>query len=374
MADTSQQARESIRVTLVGALLDLVLGVLKIVVGLFANSLALVSDGIHSLSDLLTDAFVLVIARISHQQPDRTHPYGHGRFETLGTAVISIALFMVAGGICYDSIRRLNEMESLPLPGWLALLVAFLSIAGKEWIYRYTRRVARRINSPMLLANAWHSRTDALSSVVVLLGLVAARFGYPWMDLVAAIIVAMLIASIAWKLISDSLKELVDSALPEKELKRIRKAVMACNGIRGVHELRSRQHGGRVLLDVHVQVDSRISVSEGHYLGDQVSEALHTQFPEIADVLVHIDPEHLPAPVDMTLPGRNEVERQLLDCWHEVLQPEQLRRLTLHYLGDNIELEIFIDNSIYNNELKEKLKALSRNLPWRGPMRVYGSP
>ena len=370
----SPELRQSaaVRITLIGALLDLTLGILKILAGLMANSVALVSDGIHSLSDLLTDGFVLLMARISHQAPDKSHPYGHGRFETLGTMAISIALFMVAGAIFYDSIRRLGDEELLVAPGWLAFVITLISIASKEWIYQWTRRVAKRINSSMLLANAWHSRTDALSSVVVLVGLAGVWLGYPWMDLVAAMLVALMIARIAWTLIADSLKELVDTAMPEEEVEHIRSHILEHRGIKGVHDLRSRMHGSQVLLDIHVQVDSRISVSEGHYLGDHISQSLKKSFPQVSDIVIHIDPELDDDHSNPRLPLRPEVEAILLQRWQGLLSPDQLEGLTLHYLKQRIYADIYLDKSLLNKELTESLKEKSKDLEWLQSLRFYG--
>jgi cation diffusion facilitator family transporter len=364
---------EATKVTLIGALLDLVLGILKIVTGLITNSFALVSDGVHSLSDLLTDGFVLIISKISHAEPDRDHPYGHRRFETLGTIALGIVLFSVACIIAYDSIRRLSQDEVLPVPGWTGLLVAALSIISKEWIYRYTKKVADMTNSSLLLANAWHSRTDALSSIAVFIGIFGAILGYPVMDILAAIFVALIIAKIAWDLVSSSLRELVDTALPEQQLQAITSHVNNLEGIEDVHDLRTRLHGGQTFVDLHVQVDSRISVSEGHYLADHISGSLKQAFPEISDIVVHIDPEldtdhsHHPG-----LPMRADVEKTLLSRWQQVLQKDDLQRLELHYLDEKIEAEIYINISLLNKELTSNLESLVEDVEWLEKVTFYG--
>jgi cation diffusion facilitator family transporter len=162
--------REVRKVTLIGAVVDLVLGVVKIVVGYAASSQALIADGVHSLSDLATDFLVLFAAKHSHREADAEHPYGHGRIETVATVALGVALLAVAAGICYEAVARFLETETLPHPGALALVIALLSVASKEAIYQYTVRVARRLRSNMLHANAWHSRTDAISSIVVVIG------------------------------------------------------------------------------------------------------------------------------------------------------------------------------------------------------------
>lgn len=369
-----QEKQLATRVTLVGALLDLVLGVLKIVIGLLSNSYALVTDGIHSLSDLITDAFVLGITRVSREKPDAEHPYGHGRFETMGTIIIGITLFSIAGVICYESVLRLIELETIQVPGKIAMAVAVVSIVSKEWIYHYTKKAAIEINSSLLLANAWHSRTDALSSVAVLVGVTGAILGYPWMDTLAAIFVAIMIASIAWRLISTSLKELVDTALPEQELKAIKQHIAKSEGIVGAHSLRSRLHGGQVFLDIHVQVANTISVSEGHYIADCLSQSLKVSFPEITDVVVHIDPE-LDTDDDnpLLLPLRDEVMLTLLKHWSPVLKKDDIVKANFHYLEEKIQAEIFINNSLINNELIDSLNSLVKDVTWLKSLKIYGS-
>ncbi|MDG1852083.1 MAG: cation diffusion facilitator family transporter, partial [Gammaproteobacteria bacterium] len=338
----NQDKQAAIRVTLIGALLDLVLGLAKIFIGITANSIGLISDGVHSLSDLLTDGFILFITNLSHSEPDRDHPYGHRRFETLGTIALGVVLFAIASIIAFDSIERLTRDESLPIPGWIGLLVAFISIISKEWIYRYTKKVAELTNSSLLLANAWHSRTDSFSSIAVLVGIVGAMLGYPVMDSLAAIFVALMIAKIAWDLVSSSLKELVDTALPRDKVNAISAHVNQLVGIVDVHELRTRQHGGRSFVDLHVQVAPRISVSEGHFLADHISASLKRAFPDISDIVVHIDPEEdLDDSGAGELPMRADVEAMLFSRWQSILQKTSVKRVELHYLEGQIEVELY---------------------------------
>ena len=362
------------RVTLIGALLDLILGLAKIITGIASNSLALISDGVHSLSDLLTDAFVLIITHISHAEPDRDHPYGHRRFETLGTIALGIVLFAVASIIGFDSIERIGGDSALPIPGWTGLLVALASIVSKEWIYRYTKKVAELTNSSLLLANAWHSRTDSFSSIAVLVGILGAMLGYPVMDALAAIFVAMMIAKIAWDLVSSSLRELVDTALPKDKVNAIYAHINQLQGIVDVHELRTRQHGGRSFVDLHVQVDKRISVSEGHFLADYISDSVKKAFPDISDIIVHIDPEedleHTEIP---TLPIRAEVEKVLYSRWQPILNKASVKILDLHYLQGQIEVDLYIDILIINSELEESLNKSLKDIEWFKKLTVYGT-
>ncbi|MEK7301723.1 MAG: cation diffusion facilitator family transporter [Pseudomonadota bacterium] len=287
-----QRYKDVRKVTLIGSALDFMLGVAKIAVGGLANSQALIADGIHSFSDLLTDFMVLYAAKHSHKAADEDHPYGHGRIETLATVSLGIVLIIIALGIAYSSIQRLNDPGILlDLSTW-ALLVALVSVVSKEWIYRYTIAAARRLRSDMLMANAWHSRSDAFSSIVVVLGIAGVMLGYPYLDAVAAVVVAAMIAKIGFDLVRSSTRELIDTALDPEKIKTIQKHIHAVSGVRSVHTLRSRKSAGDAFVDVHIQVDPRLSVSEGHQIGDAVRRRLMSHVDEVTDVTVHIDPEN----------------------------------------------------------------------------------
>ena len=232
------------KVTLIGSFVDFALGVIKILVGWLAHSQALVADGVHSLSDLATDFIVLYAAKHSHREADENHPYGHGRIETLATVGLGIALFFIAFGIGYDAVRRMNEPELLMIPGFMALAVAALSVISKEAIYHYTKQAAVRLRSNMLMANAWHSRSDAISSIVVVIGVGGAIMGHTYLDAVAAIAVAVMIAKIAFDLVRSSSSELIDTALEPEVVDTIRKEIHNVDGVRALHMLRSRRSGG----------------------------------------------------------------------------------------------------------------------------------
>ena len=332
--------RETARVTIVGAVLDLVLGIAKLLAGYFAYSQALIADGIHSLSDVATDGMVLYAARHSNAGPDAEHPYGHGRFETIATVGLAVALILVAIGIAYGAVIRLLEPQQLPHPGVWALLVAILSIASKEWIYHYTMRVAKRQRSDMLRANAWHSRTDAFSSVIVLIGVAGAMAGYSYLDALAAIGVALIIAHIGGGLGWKALKELVDTAVDQRLVDDLRECILGVDGVLGLHLLRTRHAGGQVLVDVHIVIDATISISEGHHISEMVRSRLLQAFEGVTDVTVHIDPEDDEyETATLSLPMRSE----LLDRIHRQLDGidalNNIERFTLHYLAGKVRVE-----------------------------------
>jgi cation diffusion facilitator family transporter len=340
--------REIRWVTLVGSALDLTLGVLKIVFGYLANSQALIADGVHSLSDLATDFMVLFAAKHGSKDADEAHPYGHGRFETLATVALGIALIVVAGGIAWDAIERLFHPEELSQPGVLALVIAGASVVSKEWIYHYTMRLARKLKSNMLRANAWHSRSDAISSVVVMIGVGGTMAGLDYLDSVAAVIVGAMVGKIGWDLVWQSVHELVDTGLDPERVELIRREVLSVGGVRELHMLRTRQMGGEALVDVHVIVDPRLSVSEGHYIGEKVRRRLIKEVEEVADVMVHVDPEddEKMAP-SLNLPNRAWVEEQLQQRWQGLKIASNIARLNLHYLNGKIEVELCLPAEAY---------------------------
>lgn len=333
-----QRASASQRVTLVGALINVLLSALKLVVGIMASSAALVADGIHSLSDLASDALVWFAARHAGEEPDEEHPYGHGRFETAATLGLGILLGLVALGIVWDAVERVAEGR-YATPGMLAIWAAAISIVAKEALYWYTLLVARRVHSRMLEANAWHHRSDAISSIVVLLGILGAMAGWPYLDAVAAVVVGAMVAKIGWDLGWEAMQELVDSALDPEQVDTAREAILSVDGVRSIHMLRTRRQGHQGLADVHVQVDPRLSVSEGHMISIAVEERLKEAVDTINDVTVHIDPEDDEQGASCRdLPLRGEVIEWLDQRWPKDL-PEK-RAIVLHYLSGHIEVDL----------------------------------
>ena len=328
-------------VTLVGSVVDFVLAVLKMLFGVLANSAALIADGVHSLSDLITDFMVLFAAKHGSREADDAHPYGHGRFETLATVLLGLALITVAIGIAWDSINRLFLPEELLQPGVWALIIAALSVLLKEWIYHYTMRVAKRLKSNMLKANAWHSRSDAISSIVVVIGVAGTMAGLEYLDAVAAVVVGVMVAKIGWDLVRQSVYELVDTALDPERVELIRHEILSVGGVRELHMLRTRRMGGEALVDVHVIVDPTLSVSEGHYIGEKVRKRLIDEVEEVSDVMVHVDPEDdEKMRPSQSLPGRSWVRSQLEERWETMPLASHIERLSMHYLDGKLELEI----------------------------------
>lgn len=346
-AERDERTREITRVTLIGSVVDLSLGIAKVVVGWLAQSQALIADGVHSFSDLATDVVVIYAARHSSREADEEHPYGHGRFETMATVGLGIALFAVAAGIGIDAAIRLFNPEKLLHPGFWALVVAAISIVSKEGIYHYSMVIARKYRSHMLKANAWHSRTDAISSVIVLIGVAGSMAGLEYLDAIAAIGVAYMIAKIGWDLSWHSIKELVDTALEPERQAVIRKAILSVDGVEALHILRTRRSGAEALVDVHIQVDPYLSVSEAHYVSERVRKKVISDVEEVNDVTVHIDPENdEKAPLNLNLPNRRVLLGQLEKAWAQIEESRHIAHTTLHYLDGGIQVELEMPLSV----------------------------
>ena len=362
------------RLTLIGGVLDLFLGFVKVLVGYIGNSQALIADGIHSLSDLITDILVLVATKHSAQAADEGHPYGHDRIQTLVSLALAGSLGIIAIVIAWDAVIRIVSPESLLQPGFWPLAVAAISVVSKEGYFQYVVRHPSAATSRMLYANAWHSRSDALSSLAVIVGVGGVLAGFAWADAFAAIVVAGLLLVVAYRIGREGAEELIDSAASPVLNANMRKTILSIEGVRDSHELRTRRMADKVLADVHIRVDPLISVSEGHRIGDEVMDALKTRFPEVGDVVVHIDPEDdIVGDVYSKLPMRSVIVAEINTSLHNLrnnfdtrfsLQP---RNIVVHYLDDGCQIEIWMsmpdeattrDCSLASSTIKDALMRI----------------
>jgi len=371
------QRRDAKRATYVAAGVDGALGAVKVFVGTLVGSAALVADGIHSISDLVTDGLVLAATHYGRQGPDHDHQYGHGRIETLATLLLGSTLIFTAGAIVWSSLQPLLTGTRIEAPGLIAILVAVIALLSKEALFHYTMRVARQTRSKLLEGNAWHSRSDALSTAVVLVALVGAQFGAGWLDAVAAVIVGLLIGKMGWSLVWDSSRELVDTALPPDAQEKMHLVALDVPGVEGVHDLRTRQSAGHAMVDLHVVVAPRISVSEAHEIGNEVSRRLRRAYPALSDVTFHIDPEDDQGEGDPSrlpgLPLRPDVEQALIERWSGLACWPGITRLQLHYLERQIDVEIWLDSSEPSARMKQLTRQLDTSagdLPWLGSIEV----
>ena len=294
MNDRKQQIN---RVTLWGAAVNLLLTACKIAAGIFGRSAAMIADGVHSLSDLSSDAVVLIFTRISSKAKDRDHEFGHGKFETLATVIISLILIVVGAKLMSNGIKSIHaciDGEVLPRPGFIALAAAVISIVSKEILYQWTATVGRKTGSTAVMANAWHHRSDALSSIGALLGIGGAIIlGDKWtiLDPITSCVISVAIIVVAVKMALPSLAELLETSLPEDIEKEIMDIASSVPGVNDIHELKTRRNGMSFIIDAHVVVNPDMSVVEAHDIATNVEEALCSRFGSETQTSIHIEPD-----------------------------------------------------------------------------------
>ncbi len=288
MADREQQVR---KVTWIGLGLNLFLSALKFAAGYFGKSQALIADAIHSLSDTTSDIAVIAGSHYWSRPPDESHPYGHRRMETLVSIFIGIMLLAAGVGIGWEAITSLRQKQGAP-PGWIALAAAFVSIVSKEIIYRWTAAAGRRVKSSALAANAWHHRTDAISSLPVFVAVGGALVFPTWsfLDRVGAVIVSIFILHAAIKIIWPGISELIDAGAPKEIQANIHACALKSEGVLEAHAIRTRYISRSIQVDLHIVVDGSMTLREGHAIADAVRDCLIQEIPDVVDVVVHVDP------------------------------------------------------------------------------------
>lgn len=284
-------------ITLWGAVVNLLLTAGKLCAGIFGRSGAMVADGIHSLSDLLSDAVVLIFTHISSKGKDRDHSFGHGKFETLATLIVSIILLAVGIGILRSGVRDIVDVltgSEIPVPGSIALIAAAVSIAAKEILYHATVKVGKRVESTVVIANAWHHRSDALSSIGALVGIGGAMLlGDKWviLDPIASCCISVAVMAVALRMATPSLAELLETSLPEEIEQEIIATASAVKGVNDVHELKTRRNGVSFIIDAHIVVDPDISLVEAHDIATDVEEALRLRYGYQTQMSIHVEPD-----------------------------------------------------------------------------------
>lgn len=331
-----QSLRDKRRAAWAGVALNAPLSAAKIIGGLAAQSQALVADGVHSLSDLASDAAVIWALKHSHRPPDEDHPFGHGRFETLATLGIAVMLAVAAFSILIDAGARLIDPPDTA-PGALALWVALLSILLKEALYHYTKAVARRTGSVMMEANAWHHRSDAVTSVVALVGIGAAMLGLTWADALGAAIIAVMLGRVAWTYGHPAVRELVDTAPPDETGERVTQALMATPGVRDAHDLRLRNMGGNIQADVHVTLDPAMTLSEAHRLTEAARAEVLDAVPDVTEIIIHPEPDgHADGPAAHEAALRPELAEVVRACLDGIVAKAEVRHLRLDYRDEGV--------------------------------------
>ena len=300
----AERAAAASRSTWVSVGVNLVLTITQIVVGVLAKSQGLIADGIHSLSDLVADFVVLFASHHAQKDADEDHPYGHQRFETAASLVLGTLLLAVGVGMLWSATQKLQAPQSIATVHIMALWVAGGALIAKELLFRYMLAVAKRVKSSMLVANAWHARSDAASSLVVGIGIVGNLAGYPILDPIAALIVGFMVAKMGWGFSWDALHDLMDRAVDEQEVQAIRQTLLETPGVSGVHDVRTRKMGDMIVVDAHIEVDALITVEAGHDIAVK-AQARVLQRHRVLNLMTHVDPWRRPD-LDHSAPTASE--------------------------------------------------------------------
>ena len=284
-----ERASAAKRSTWVSVVVNILLCTAQILIGIFAKSQALIADGIHSLSDLIGDFVVLFANHHSQKDADQEHPYGHQRFETAASMVLGALLIIVALGMLWAAFEKLKNPEDIPTVHGAALWIVGIALVTKELLFRYMLKIAKRVKSSMLVANAWHARSDAASSLVVAVGIVGNLAGYPILDPIAALFVGLMIGKMGWTFGASAFHDLMDRSADEQEVAAISATLLETPGVLGVHDVRTRKMGDMILVDAHIEVDAHLTVEVGHDIGLAARHAV-MQRHRVLNLLTHIDP------------------------------------------------------------------------------------
>lgn len=293
---SNEREKEIYKVTIVGSFVNFLLLIFKFVSGIVGHSAAMIADAVHSLSDFVTDILVLVFVKISSKPADKDHRYGHGKFETLATAIIGVVLLAVGIGIFYQgatSIYAVYNGQVLSSPGYIALIAAAVSIVSKEAVYWYTTIKGKKLNSQAVVANAWHHRSDAFSSIGTLLGIGGAILGgekWAVLDPIAAVVVSIFIVKVAIGILNGSLQELLEHALPKTVQEEIKQLILSVDGVSEPHHLRTRRVGSNYAIEVHIRMDGNLSLNEAHHITSLVEKKLKEKYGEGTNLSVHAEP------------------------------------------------------------------------------------
>ncbi len=339
--------KHALKVTLLGLAANLILALAKGFIGIIANSSALIADAGHSVSDLLSDGITLWAVRMSGIPKDKNHPYGHGKFETVGTFIIALLLLFTGIGVAG---HVFNRMDASVVPGTIALWMAGIAIIVKEALFHVTRMVGRRTGSRVLMANAWHHRSDAISSVAALLGIAGAQLGIPLMDPIAGMLVAGLIIKTGIDIGYESIRELTDETVEEDVISELGKIMSGIEGVDHYHEMRARRMGPHLLVDLHIQVDSMMSISAAHQVAERVRLEILEKLPAVNEVLVHVDAEddhvgdegsELLQDIVLMRP-QGEIENDVKKVLAEISEIQGITHIYCHYLNQKLTVQVNI--------------------------------
>ena len=283
------------RVSIITIIGNLVLSVVKLLAGIIAHSNAMISDAIHSASDVFSTFVVIIGIKLASKNPDKEHPYGHERLECVAAIILSVVLFITGLGIGMDALKNIlhGNYSELQVPGILALIAAIVSIVSKEGMYWYTRYYAKKIDSSALMADAWHHRSDAFSSIGALIGIGGARIGFPIMDSIASLVIFLFIVKAAFDIFKDAMDKMVDHSCDEETEKELYDCVMKNEHVMGIDLLQTRIFGNKIYVDVEIQADGSITLQEAHNIAEAVHDDIEQEFPKVKHIMVHVNPAKL---------------------------------------------------------------------------------
>ncbi len=285
--------RTAMHVSRVSMILNLALSALKLIAGIVASSSAMISDAVHSASDVFSTLIVMVGVKMSGKEADKEHPYGHERMECVAAIILSGILLFTGLGIGTEGMEKITarSYETLAAPGALALAAAVLSIVLKEWMFWYTKMWAEKIGSGALMADAWHHRSDSLSSIGAFVGILGARMGYPVMDALASVVIALFIMKAAYDIFKDAVNKMVDKSCDEDTQQKIRQMVLSVSGVLGIDELITREFGNRIYVDLEIVADGSRTLRETHAIAEAVHDRIEKAFPDVKHIMVHVNPD-----------------------------------------------------------------------------------
>lgn len=283
----------AMKVSFVSIVTNVILSVFKLFAGFFAHSGAMVSDAIHSASDVFSTFVVIIGIKISSKESDKEHPYGHERMECVAAIILAVVLFATGAAIGYSGLNQLRDgnYKNIAVPGVLALVAAIVSIVTKEWMYWYTVIAAKKINSGALKADAWHHRSDALSSIGALIGIGSARMGYPFMDSVASVVICVFIIKAAYDIFKDAIDKMLDTSCDKDTVKKLRKVIQSQEGVLGISKLATRIFGSKIYVDVEIEADGNIRLKDAHDIAENVHDAIEHKFENVKHCMVHVNPK-----------------------------------------------------------------------------------
>lgn len=283
----------AMKVSVVSIVINLLLSLIKLLAGIFANSGAMISDAVHSASDVFSTFVVMIGFKLSSKKPDKEHPYGHERFECVASVILAVVLAGTGLGIGFKGIECITGTvpEKLEIPGTLALVAAVVSVVVKEIMYQYTRYAAKKVNSGALMADAWHHRSDALSSIGAFAGILGARLGFPVLDPLASVIICVFIEKAAFDIFRDAVDKMIDKACPEETVGKMREVILSTEGVIGIDEIKTRLFGSKIYVEVEILMDSSKTLIEAHDTAERVHDLIEAEFPDVKHCMVHVNPD-----------------------------------------------------------------------------------